>query len=179
MGTVREQILLASSLTSGTIREHFANPNTGAGGLGADDATDYMEQMVVELLFMNQDLPLIGDQNGLKGSDIEGNFYIVLFTGDPGEEGSFLNEADYVGYTRGPIVRGPSGWEWKDGGAKNIPVTTWQPSGGPLVTITHFGVADSLEGGNLLFKKLLPVPLDIPVGDQAQFDYNHLAIKMN
>ena len=31
MGTVREQILLASSLSSGTIREHLANPNTGVG----------------------------------------------------------------------------------------------------------------------------------------------------
>jgi len=31
MGTIREQILLASSLTSGTIRELLANPNTGSG----------------------------------------------------------------------------------------------------------------------------------------------------
>ena len=180
MGTIREQILIASTLPSGTIRELLGSPNTGTGtGIGADDATDYMEQAVIELLFMNADLSLIGDQNGLHGSDIVGNFYMALLTGDPGEEGSQLVEATYAGYTRVPIVRGTPGWEYKEGGAKNIPVATWQPNDDPLVTITHIAVMDSLQGGNMLFKKVLESPIDIPTGDQAQMNYNQLTVKMN
>ncbi|RLD56519.1 MAG: hypothetical protein DRI97_07295 [Bacteroidetes bacterium] len=180
MGTVREQILIASTLSSGTIRELLGSPNTGTGGgIGADDATDYMEQAVIELLFMNEDLVGLGDQNGLKGSDIEGNLYIALLTGDPGESGDQNVEAAYDGYTRVPIVRGLSGWEYKDEGAKNIPVATWQPNDDPLVTVTHFAIMDSLIDGNMLFKKELPSPVDINTGDQAQFNYNQLAVKMN
>lgn len=180
MATTGELLVQMSTLSTGTALEHFTNISYGGGGgIGADDATDYLEQMIVELIFMNNDFPLIGDQGGLKGSDITGNLYIVLLTGDPGEEGSFLVEASYDGYTRVPIVRGVTGWEFKDGGAMNIPVITWPPNDGPLVTITHIGVADSLEGGNLLFKKDLPSPVDINIGDQAQFDYNQLAVKMN
>lgn len=181
MGTIREQILIASQLSSGTIRELLANPNTGTGGggIGADDATDYMEQKIVELIFMNLDFALIGDQGGLKGSDIDGNLYVALLTGDPGEAGDQNVEASYAGYTRVPIVRGASGWEFKDGGAKNIPVATWQPNDDPVVTITHFGIMDSLEGGNMMFKKELPIAVDINTGDQAQFNYNQLSVKMN
>lgn len=180
MGTVREQILLASTLSSGTIRELLGSPNTGTGGgIGADDATDYMEQAVIELLFMNDNLVGIGDQNGLKGSDISGNLYMALLTGDPGEAGSQLVEAAYAGYTRVPIIRGSGGWEYKDEGAKNIPVATWQPNDDPEVTITHIAVMDSLQGGNMLFKKVLDSPLVIPTGDQAQMNYNQLTVKMN
>lgn len=181
MGTIREQILIASTLASGTIRELLGSPNTGTGGggIGADDATDYMEQAVVELLFMNSDLALIGDQDGLHGSDIVGNLYVALLTGDPGEAGSQLVEAAYAGYTRVPVIRGPSGWEYKDGGAKNIPVATWQPNEDPQVTITHIAVMDSLQDGNMLFKKELDLPIDIPTGDQAQISYNQLTVKMN
>lgn len=180
MGTIREQILLASALSSGTIRELLGDPNTGSGGgVGADDATDYMEQKIVELLFMNLDFALIGDQSGLRGSDIEGNFYIALLTGDPGEAGSVVYEVDYPSYSRVPIIRGAAGWEFKSGGAKNIPVATWQPNDGSSIDITHFAVMDSLIGGNMLFKKELPDPVTIATGNQAQFDYNQLSVKMN
>lgn len=172
MATVREQILIASALDSGTIRELLAVPNTGGGGIGADDATVYAEQAFVELLFMNQDLPGIGDQGGLRGSEIVGNFYIALLTDEN-------TEASYPGYTRVPIVRGTPGWEFKDGGAKNIPIATWQPNDGSLVTITHYAVVDSLQGGNALFTKELPLPVDIPTGDQAQISYNQLTVKMH
>lgn len=180
MATTGELLVQMSTLSTGTTLEHFTNISFGGGGgIGADDATDYLEQKFVELMFMNLDLALIGDQDGLKGSDITGNVYVVLFTADPGEVGSFVNEASYDGYTRLPIVRGAVGWEFKDGAAKNLPVTTWQPNNDSVVTITHFGIADSLIGGNLLFKKELDLPIDINTGDQAQFNVNQLAVKMN
>jgi hypothetical protein len=180
MATTGELLVEMSTLTTGTALEHFTNISFGGGeGIGADDATDYMERAVIELLFMNLDLSLIGDQIGLRGSDIDGNFYIALLTGDPGESGDQNVEAAYAGYTRVPIIRGVSGWEYKDGGAKNIPMTTWQPNDDGLVTITHFAIMDSLIGGNMLFRKELPSPVDINTGDQAQFNYNQLAVKMN
>jgi hypothetical protein len=180
MATTGELLVEMSTLSTGTALEHFTNISFGGeGGIGADDATDYMEQKVVELLFMNLDLDLIGDQLGLRGSDIEGNFYIALLTGDPGEAGSQVSEAAYQGYTRVPIIRGAAGWEYKDGGAKNIPMATWQPNDDGVVTITHFAIMDSLIGGNMLFRKELPSPIDINTGDQAQINYNQLAVKMN
>jgi len=178
--TTGELLVQMSTLSTGTALEHFTNIDYGGGGgIGADDATDFMEQKVVELLFMNLDFAGIGDQSGLRGSAIEGNFYIALLTGDPGEIGDQGLEASYLGYTRVPIIRGASGWEYKSGGAKNIPVATWPPNQGPEVTITHIAVMDSLQGGNMLFKKELPLPLDIPTGDQAQISYNQLTVKMN
>jgi hypothetical protein len=180
MATTGELLVQMSTLSTGTALEHFTNISFGGnGGIGADDATDYMEQAVIELLFMNADLALIGDQNGLKGSDIVGNLYVALLTGDPGESGDQNVEATYNGYTRVPIIRGASGWEYKNGGAANIPLATWQPNEDPLVTITHIAVMDSLEGGNMLFKKELPDSVDIPTGDQAEINYNQLAVKMN
>jgi len=83
------------------------------------------------------------------------------------------------GYTRVPIIRGETGWEYKDGGAKNIPVALWPPNEGALVTITHYAIMDSLEGGNMLFKKELTSPIDIDTGEQIQFEYNRLMVKMN
>jgi len=178
--TTGELLVTMSTLTTGTALAHFTNISFGGGGgIGADDATDYMEQAVVELLFMNADLPLIGDQGGLKGSDIEGNLYMALLTGDPGEAGSQLVEAAYSGYTRIPIIRGPLGWEYKDGGAKNIPMATWQPNNDAQVTVTYIAVMDSLEGGNMLFRKELAIPVNIPTGDQAQINYNQVSVKMN
>lgn len=178
--TTGEKLVEMSTLETGTAMEHFMNIDFGSGGVGADDATDYTEQKIIELLLMNLDFAGIGDQGGLKGSDIDGNVYVALFTGDPGESGSLTDEANYPGYTRVPIVRGASGWEYKDSRAKNIPVAIWQPNGGSQVTITHFAIMDSLIGGNMLFKKALPEPgVDIPTGDQVQFAYNQLKIKMN
>lgn len=172
MGTIREQILIASTLPSGTIRELLGSPNTDAGGIGADDTTLYGEQKIVELLFMNEDMLGWGDQGGLRGSAVVGNVYIALMTDE-------LTEASYPGYTRVPIIRGNPGWEFKDGGAKNIPVATWQPNDGPPVTITHFAITDSLIGGNAVFQRALATSVDIPTGDQVQFAYNQLGIKMN
>ena len=178
MATTGELLVQMSTLTTGTALEHFTNINYG-GSIGPDDATIYMDRAVIELLFMNADLVGIGDQNGLKGSDIEGNLYIALLTGDPGENGDQNVEATYQGYTRVPVIRGDPGWEYKEGGAKNVPVATWQPNEGSLATITHFAVMDSLQGGNMLFRKELPSPIDIPTGDQAQISYNQLTVKMN
>lgn len=179
MATTGELLVAMSTLSTGTAMEHFTNISYGGNGIGADDATDYAEQKFIELLFMNIGIPLIGDQVGLRGSEVEGNIYIALLTGDPGEEGNMAVEAGYNGYSRVPIVRGLSGWEYKYGGAKNIPVALWPPNEDPPVTITHIAIMDSLEGGNMLFKKELPSPVEIPTGDQVQFNYNQLTIKMN
>ena len=105
MATTGELLVQMSTLTTGTALEHFTNINF-SGSISPDDATNYLERALIELLFMNEDLVGIGDQNGLKGSDIEGSLYIALLTGDPGENGSQLVEVNYDGYTRVPIVRG-------------------------------------------------------------------------
>jgi len=49
MGTVREQILLASSLISGTIRELLGNPNTGSGDGSLGIILEEPDTIVVEI----------------------------------------------------------------------------------------------------------------------------------
>jgi hypothetical protein len=180
MGTIREQILLASQLSAGTIRELLAVPNTGTGGGGGGaDATSYTEQKMVELLLLNEDFILVGDQNGLRGSEIIGNVYMALFYADPGEPGFQSQEADFPGYTRVPVVRGPAGWEYVNGSGRNRVPITWQPNAGPEVTITHIGMMDSLIGGNVLFRSALETPVAIPTNDQFEFAYGELTLKMD
>jgi hypothetical protein len=179
MATTGELLVQMSTLSTGTALDHFTNISFGGGGgLGGDDSTNYMEEALAHLLFMNEDLPLIGDQGGLLGSIIAGNFYIGLFTGDPGEAGDLLQEATYDGYTRVPIVRGAAGWEYKDEEAKNIPPITWQPAVSGVTLITYFGILDSLEDGNLLWRRELDNHVTINPGDSVTFDYNLLAVKI-
>jgi hypothetical protein len=178
MATTGERLVEMSILTTGTALDHFLNISFGGGG-GGGDATNYLEQAILELIFLNNPLLKIGDQNGINGSEIAGNLYIGLFTDDPGETGVWDSEADYDGYTRVPVIRESGGWEFADGGINNVPIITWPPIVSGSQTVRYIAIIDSLVGGNVLFKKEISSPKTISAGDQYQIAYKNLLVKMD
>jgi len=98
------------------------------------------ETALLELIFENADLAGIGDATGLVKSTVAGNFYIALFTDDPGETGSIANEADYTGYARKAISRAEGSWTTADGATENTAAITFDACTGGSNIITHFGI---------------------------------------
>lgn len=72
--------------------------------------SDTAENDLLQLLFNNVDMALVGDATGLRGASAAGSFYLSLHTADPGDAGSqSTSEAAYSGYARVAVVRPPRG----------------------------------------------------------------------
>jgi len=175
MSSAGEILVGLSSLDSGTAEEHLLHIT--AEEMATDMATDYLEEKLGKLLFFNENFVNVGDQGGLRGSEISGNFYIALFKGDPGELGLLGDEADYIGYTRVPIQRGADHWEYKYNSIRNIDPIVW-PVAESENEITHFGILDSLENGNVLYYSELPEKINIVPGNYIEIGYNQLVVKI-
>lgn len=72
-------------------------------------AKDTFEQNMLDHVFLNEDIPNIGDGTGLRGSSVAGSFWIALYVGAPSDSAQG-SECDYTGYARVEVVRGPGGW---------------------------------------------------------------------
>jgi hypothetical protein len=175
MATTGERLVDLSILTTGTALDHFLNIG-GGGGVEGGDATDYFEEALMKLIFLNEPIAGLGDQVGIPATEIAGNLYVGLFTDDPGESGVFTNEADYDGYTRLAVIRGAGGWEWNNERIQNSTILTWPPIVSGSETVSHIAIIDSLTGGNVLFKKDIGVPKTITTGDQYQLAVSNLIL---
>lgn len=72
---------------------------------------DTFENLLLRLIFLNENLANIGDATGLRGSLTAGSLFLSLHTADPGEVGTqATNEVAYTGYARMAVARGPGGW---------------------------------------------------------------------
>lgn len=171
--TTGERLVSISTLSTGTAMDHLMNIENIV--VIPTDATDYMETGLLNLLFMNNDFKNIGDQGGIKASDIAGNWYVALFKSSPGETGDQSEEATYGGYQRVPIERATQ-WEIKSNMAKNIPMLIYPPCSSGSEILTHFGIADSLYGGNICYYGELPEAIEVKQGDSIQFEYNMLSV---
>ena len=173
--TTGEKIVELSDISLGTAMEHLLNITTEEPSINM--ATDYFEEKLGKLLFLNENLAKVGDMNGIKGSEVAGNFYIALFTANPGEEGDMGVEADYNGYTRVPIERGSTHWEYKYNSIRNIDPIVW-PAAESEDVVTHFGIVDSLIDGDLLYYNELKQAIPIAIGNYIEIGYNELVIKI-
>ena len=171
MTTTGEFLVLMSTLAAGKAIEHFTNISYGGVPITAGDGTPYGEASILALLFRNVPFAGIGTPEGIIGSAYPGYLYVTFL--DTNED-----EISYPAYNRVPVARDDTGWEAKDEGEKNKPVLTWPPNDGPDLDIQFFAIMDSLINGNMLFKKELPVPVEIKTGNQAQFNYNQLSVKI-
>lgn len=106
--------------------------------------------------------------------------YLALFTADPGEAGALTSEVPAGrGYARQAITTTMS---TSSGGStsSNSGVVTFGPcTGTAWGTITHVGVMDALTGGNMLYKKAMPVSKTIDIADSLQFATGQLTLSMN
>src|SRR4030042_2058480 len=68
------------------------------------------ENDLLQLIFNNVDIALIGDSAGLQNSAANGNLYVSLHTATPAEGGAQnTSEAAFGAYARVAVAR-PAGW---------------------------------------------------------------------
>ena len=125
------------------------------------------ETGVLDQLFLNSSVTLVGDAAGLLPSAAAGSLYVSLHTADPGEAGSqTTNETAYTSYARVAVARTAGGWSRTGSTVSNVanvdhPNCTGLPGG----NITHFGIGtDSSGAGRLLYSGDLTSPIVMGVG---------------
>jgi hypothetical protein len=102
---------------------------------------------LLQHIFQNANVALVGDATGLRGSTAAGNLYISLHTADPGRGGNqTTSEATYTGYARLAIVRTSGGWAVSGNQASNAAIATFAQCTGGSNTITHFGIGTDISG---------------------------------
>lgn len=120
-------------------------------------ATNSFETALMQHIYQNADIALIGDATGLGGATTAGSLYVSLHTADPGEAGAQkTTEAAYTGYARAAVVRSAVGWTVAGNSVSNAAAVAFGPCTAGTSTITHFGVGTASSGaGSLLFKGAL------------------------
>jgi len=142
--------------------------------------SDTFEQNLLDLIFLNVDITLIGDAAGLQNSAAAGSLYVSLHTADPGEAGDqTTNETAYTNYARVAVARSGAGWTRTGSTIENTAAITFATCGATGATITHFGIGtDSSGAGKLLYKGALTASLPVSSGiapsfNPAQLDVSH------
>lgn len=95
--------------------------------------------------------------------------YLALFTADPTETGSVVNEATYAGYARVALTKATA---WTDGGStfSNAALIQFGPCTAGSNTITHFAVVDTASGAvAMMISGALSASLNVSAGIQPQF----------
>jgi hypothetical protein len=126
--------------------------------------TTIAELDLLNLLFLNSAMALIGDSTGLRPSSTAGNWYLSLHTADPGASGDqTTNEIAYTNYARVAITRDAAGWTVsgaQPAQAINAATVTFPACGATGGTATHFGIGTAASGaGKLVWKEALDSPL--------------------
>lgn len=136
------------------------------------------ETELLDLIFNNAAVALIGDASGLQPSAADGNLYVSLHTADPGEAGSqTTNEATYTSYARVAVTRAGTGWTVASGSAENAGAITFPEATGGSNTITHFGIGTASSGaGKLLYSGALDTSRAVSSGITPSFAAGDLVI---
>lgn len=136
------------------------------------------ETDLLQLVFNNVDIALIGDAAGLQNSAAAGSLYVSLHTADPGEAGSqTTNETAYTNYARVAVARTVGGWTVSGNTCSNAALVQFPQCGVTGATLTHFGVGtDSSGAGKLLYSGALTSSLAVSSGIQPQFAAGDLDI---
>ncbi len=132
--------------------------------------TNTWENDLLQLLFNNVDVTLVGDAAGLQNSATAGSLYISLHTSDPGEAGSqTTNESAYGGYARVAVARTAGAWAVVGNAVDNVAAITFPACSSGSSTVTHFGIGtDSSGAGKLLYKGALTPTIAVTTGITPQ-----------
>ena len=136
------------------------------------------ETDLLNLIFNNTDIALIGDAAGLQNSATAGSLYVSLHTADPGEAGNqTTNETAYTNYARVAVARSGAGWTVSGNTVSNAALVQFPQCGVTGATLTHFGVGTDASGtGKLLYSGSLTSSLAVSSGIQPQFAAGDLDI---
>lgn len=135
--------------------------------------TNQWESDLLNLLFLNTDVTLVGDAAGLQNSAAAGSLYVSLHTGDPGEAGTQLtSESAYGSYARVAVARSGVGWTVSGSAPTqvvNAAAITFPACTSLTSLVTHFGVGtDATGAGKLLYKGTLTPSITITAGITPQ-----------
>src|SRR3972149_4971351 len=118
-----------------------------------------LEEGMLDLLFLNIPLTLVGDAAGLLASAAPGRLYIGLHTAGPGEAGDqSTSETAYTGYARVAVARSGAGWSRTGSVVSNVAVVDHgKCTASPGAALTHFSIGAELAGaGRLLYSGDIP-----------------------
>ena len=112
--------------------------------------SDWAETGFLKLVLQNIPFTNIGDAGGLLGSVADGNFYVALHTGDPGDAGSQVtSEIAYTGYARVAIVRTAAGFAVAGDNGSNVGTILFpKMTGGAGGTVTWLTIGKNASGAS-------------------------------
>jgi len=122
------------------------------------------ETNLLNHIFVNSTITLIGDAAGLLASAGEGSLYVGLHVADPGEAGSQnTSPATYTGYAYAAVARNTGGWTVSGNSVSNAGIVAFPACTGGSDTLTHFSVGtDSSGAGKILYKGALGTSIQGP-----------------
>lgn len=140
------------------------------------------ETALLNLLFNNTAITLVGDAAGLLPSAAAGNLYVSIHTADPGEASDqTTSEANYGSYARVAVARSGAGWTVSGDTASNAAAILFPAATSGTNTITFFGVGTSSSGaGKLVGSGALTSPaggLAVSVGIAPNFAIGVCAVQ--
>ncbi len=104
--------------------------------------TDYFNQAVFDHIYLNADLPNIGDAAGLQNSVVAGNLYAALFVG--------ADECTYGNYARVAIPRSAAGFVRTGNVGSNVSQINFPLSSSGVAFATKLAIYDRISGGEQL-----------------------------
>ncbi len=125
------------------------------------------ENELLEHIFNNAAITLIGDAAGLLASLGDGDIYVSLHTGDPGEAGDqTTSEIAYTGYARVAVSRAGAAWTvTANSVSPAADIDFAEMSGGAGGTVTFFVIGTSTSGaGKLLYSGAVSPTIAVTTG---------------
>ncbi len=140
--------------------------------------TNSFETELLNLIFVNDDIALIGDAAGLQNSATAGSLYVSLHTADPTESGNQTSsECAYGSYARQAVARTTGGWTVSGAQVTNAALISFPTASSGSETITHAGIGASSSGaGLLLYKAALAASFQVSTGVTPQFQIATLGV---
>lgn len=106
------------------------------------------------------------------------SLYAALYVSDPTESDTGT-EVNGSGYTRQQITFGTVSTSGTKSVVNNTGAITFPQAGGSWGTITHIGIRDAANGGNLLAYTPLPISKTIESGDRVEFPIGAITVTLD
>jgi hypothetical protein len=113
---------------------------------------------------------------------VAGNYFIALYTSDPGEAGApNANETTYTGYARIAVTRNAGGWTLAGSQVSNTAAVTFGLCTAGTPTITHAAIVTSSSGagGQIVVSGALSASLAVSPGVTPSFAIGQLVFSFD
>ena len=125
------------------------------------------ETELLQLIFNNTAMALVGDASGIQPSATAGSLYFSLHTADPGEAGTqTTSETAYTGYVRKGLARTSGNFNVAAGALNLVANLDFDAcTASPGAALTHFAIGTAVSGtGKILYSGTLTPNITMAVG---------------